>query len=81
MAAPGLQTDAMWKGIAALSCHRVALGEDSHCYRLLYDPNIRAGFVGKEPADVDLWPLYDKVTDCPQGAASVTKGVGVTATL
>ena len=30
--------------------------------RLAYDPAIRAAFTKSEPADVDLWPLYEKVT-------------------
>jgi hypothetical protein len=29
--------------------------------RLAYDPNIRAAFATAEPADVSLWPVFDKV--------------------
>ncbi len=29
--------------------------------RLWYDPLIRIAFAGKEPADADLWPLYEFV--------------------
>ena len=69
VAAPfGPLSDAQWRHLAVHSA--VA---DAEGFRLHYDPAIGEAFRSSPPADVDLWPLWDRIA-CPtlvlRGAAS-----------
>jgi pimeloyl-ACP methyl ester carboxylesterase len=55
----GALTDAQWRHLAA---HSVRTTPDG--LRLHYDPAIRVPFLEWSAADVDLWPLYERIS-CP----------------
>lgn len=54
----GALTDAQWRHLTE---HNVTRAEDSG-YRLAYDPAIAAPFRTDEPADLDLWSVWDAIT-------------------
>ena len=56
----GALSDQMWRHIAAHSTTSAPAGGR----RLRYDPAIGAPFQDRKIEDVDLWPLWDKIT-CP----------------
>ncbi len=55
----GKLTDAQWRHLALYSSRA-----DGGKLRLHYDPRIREPFVAAEPADIDIWPVYDAIA-CP----------------
>ncbi len=57
VAAPfGRLTDAQWRHLAT---HGAVAAEDG--WRLHYDPAIAAAFQAAPPADVDLWPVWERI--------------------
>ena len=53
----GMLTDAQWAHLAATSARIVPGGVALH-----YDPAIAAPILATEPADVDLWPIWARIT-------------------
>src|SRR3546814_153685 len=65
----GALSDLQWRHLTEMSLREAEAGT----WRLHYDPRIAVPLRAAEPADADLWPLWDRIA-CPvlvlRGAAS-----------
>lgn len=57
----GPLTDAQWRHLAETSARPAGEGDAPGAVRLHYDPAIAAPLRATDPADLDLWPLWERI--------------------